>query len=237
MLLLLESFTHYFYRFLFYLCFYRFFGQYFLWTNIYLPTNICTHTSDLLCVFLEVCVCICVVCLPLIVVCVCAKLECESYWCLHFILFLNTCQKWLVDFVFLKFSILFTLIKNCCCFSRQIHSWTRLLMVFVMWFYLQYTWLHDITSCALQVKSSSVKTGRDYHYGAGSRSVSLFPPNNSFIYIFKKANFTEITLEWSRDFKWWFVVFRINIIKKQFWLEYCFFLSEVFLSLTFYLFL
>lgn len=62
--------------------------------------------------------------------------------------------------------------------------------------------------------------GRDYHYGAGSRSVSLFPPNNSFIYISKKANFTEITLEWSRDshtcdFKWWFVVFRINIIKKK----------------------
>ncbi|KAG1938401.1 hypothetical protein F2P79_017791 [Pimephales promelas] len=30
--------------------------------------------------------------------------------------------------------------------------------------------LHDITSCALRVKSSSVKTvwfGRDYHYGAG----------------------------------------------------------------------
>lgn len=71
-----------------------------------------THVWPAVCFSGGACVFVWYVCLS-IVVCVCAKLECESYWCLHFILFLNTCQKWLLDLVFCwSFQSYLLLLKN-----------------------------------------------------------------------------------------------------------------------------
>ncbi len=75
--------------------------------------------------------------------------------------------------------------KNLLCLFLP-NSWTHL--------FLDLMGLNDITSCALRIKSSSVKDGwfgGGDHCGAGSHSVSVFPPNNVFIF-FYEANFTEM---------------------------------------------
>ncbi len=204
MLLLLESFSLIFFS-RSTVC-----SQYILWMDIsYLQTF--AHTRLTCCVFFWRCVCV-FVCLS-IAVCLCKV------------------GMWIILMPSLRFNLKY-LPKMTCWFSlfkvfHLVIYANKKLLIFIFCSFMDSfvsgplrpvitcgTWgLMTSLPVSFRIKSSSVKAGwfgGGDHCGAGRRSVSLFPPNN----FFKK----QILQKWGRDlhacdFKWWFVVFRINILK------------------------